>query len=311
MPRRIDPAIAVATMIKADLMPIEPYGISGAPWRCVCQRCGRVVAPTYNSVQQGRSHCEYCGGHKVDPRTAAMNMRYFDLEPLEPFPGSKSPWKCRCLRCDNIVTGPYASILKGSRCRRCGYRAETMGGRIDARDARRIVKSHGFSPVAPYVGLNDRWRVIHDECGNVVATMSLEDIKRRGRKCPWCNSNSMAGRLAVLYLIVNNERQLIKVGIQLASSVRVDQWRRLGWEVIDVWLFRDGRHAANAEHRIVTHWREEWQLPQGCENDELDGMRGSSETAPLDRVAVPDHHALVTQFVEAERITSMHPMAVA
>lgn len=46
-------------------------------------------------------------------------MRKHGFEPLEPYPGSNFPWKCRCLKCNNGSTPRYAGIQQGSGCRNC------------------------------------------------------------------------------------------------------------------------------------------------------------------------------------------------
>ena len=47
-------------------------------------------------------------------------MRAVDLEPLEIYPGSLRPWKCRCLKCGRTVMPCYSTIQRGGgECRWC------------------------------------------------------------------------------------------------------------------------------------------------------------------------------------------------
>ena len=47
-------------------------------------------------------------------------MRAAALEPLEPYPGSLRPWKCRCAKCGRTVQPCYSTIQRGSGgCRWC------------------------------------------------------------------------------------------------------------------------------------------------------------------------------------------------
>ena len=40
-------------------------------------------------------------------------------EPLEPYPGAKSRWRCRCTTCNNEVTPHFKHVQNGQRCRFC------------------------------------------------------------------------------------------------------------------------------------------------------------------------------------------------
>ena len=47
-------------------------------------------------------------------------MRAAQLEPLEPYPGTAVPWRCRCLKCDREVTPRRHAIMKGQGgCKYC------------------------------------------------------------------------------------------------------------------------------------------------------------------------------------------------
>jgi hypothetical protein len=54
-------------------------------------------------------------------------MRNAQLEPLEPYPGSLARWRCRCLKCNKIVSPCYSTIQRGSGgcrwCRNSGFKA--------------------------------------------------------------------------------------------------------------------------------------------------------------------------------------------
>ena len=54
-------------------------------------------------------------------------MRDAQLEPLEPYPGSRAEWRCRCLKCNKIVSPCYSTIQRGSGgcrwCRNSGFKA--------------------------------------------------------------------------------------------------------------------------------------------------------------------------------------------
>lgn len=118
---QIDPADAVAFMRSVGVEPLVPYPGSDYTWSCRCMRCKRTVNPRYGAVRGGTAGpCGYCGKRLVDPAEAAELMRSAMLEPLEPYPGARIPWKCRCLRCDRFVTPTQNTVKQGfGGCRWC------------------------------------------------------------------------------------------------------------------------------------------------------------------------------------------------
>lgn len=51
------------------------------------------------------------------------------LQPLEEYPGSNEPWKCRCATCNREVKPRYLSVVRGGGCAHCA--------------------KYGFDPTAP------------------------------------------------------------------------------------------------------------------------------------------------------------------
>ncbi|GDY33922.1 hypothetical protein GTS_55550 [Gandjariella thermophila] len=113
-------------MRAAHLEPLAEYPGAHAPWLSRCLRCTKLVTPRYNGVRRGTG-CRYCNDTTIKPDVAAARMRGVDLEPLEPYPGSLRPWKCRCLRCKRIVTPCYSTVKQGwggcRWCRTSGFKA--------------------------------------------------------------------------------------------------------------------------------------------------------------------------------------------
>lgn len=98
-------------------------------------------------------------------------MRAAGLEPLEPYPGSNTAWKCRCLKSAHLVAPTLGSVRSGrtSGCRRCG-RAAADKRRLAAggERAETDMRGAGFEPLDPYPGAGARWRCRHLACGRVV-----------------------------------------------------------------------------------------------------------------------------------------------
>jgi len=110
----------VAKMKAKDLEPLDPYPGGKQNWRCRCMKCDRTVFPKYNNIDQGWGGCAHCSGRIVDPEVAANLMRAASLEPLVPYPGTQTKWKCVCRDCKKIVYPTYLGIQQGQGgCKYC------------------------------------------------------------------------------------------------------------------------------------------------------------------------------------------------
>jgi hypothetical protein len=124
---RVDETLAISTMRNTDMEPLTPYPGAGEPWPCQCTVCGTPGTPRYNSVRMGHAGCRPCqhrltagASQRLTHEAAAEVMVKRGLEPREPYPGSKKPWRCQCLRCGAEVTPTYSNILSGwGGCRTC------------------------------------------------------------------------------------------------------------------------------------------------------------------------------------------------
>jgi hypothetical protein len=74
-------------------------------------------------------------------------MRRCGLEPLDPYPGTSQPWRCRCLACGREVTPRLDNVRVGSgACRYC------TGQAVDPSDAMTQMRLAGFEPLEAYPG---------------------------------------------------------------------------------------------------------------------------------------------------------------
>ncbi len=124
--KRVDAEAAAALMRAASLEPLVAYPGRHTPWPCRCLRCGQIVSPRYGAVKKGGG-CRYCNDTAIKPDAAAAAMRNAQLEPLEPYFGSLAKWRCRCLKCNKVVSPCYSTIQRGSGgcrwCRNSGFKA--------------------------------------------------------------------------------------------------------------------------------------------------------------------------------------------
>jgi hypothetical protein len=109
----VDEVDAVKSMLKVKLKPLEPYKNSKTGWKCRCLVCNKTVFPVYNSIQSGRGGCKYCAGNVVDPADAKKLFIKAKLKPLEPYKGADTKWKCKCMKCDEIVYPTYGNVYMG------------------------------------------------------------------------------------------------------------------------------------------------------------------------------------------------------
>lgn len=118
---------AVNTMIEAGLEPLEPYQGNHVNWKSKCLKCGKIVYPQLSNVSTG-SGCVYCTGHRIDEKEAVQIMVKAKLQPLEPFQDTKKKWKCKCLKCGNIVNPKLNTIQSGyGGCGFCGNGGIDLG----------------------------------------------------------------------------------------------------------------------------------------------------------------------------------------
>jgi len=47
-------------MVKAELLPLEPYLNKDLPWKCRCLKCKKIVYPTAGNIKRGQGGCSYC-----------------------------------------------------------------------------------------------------------------------------------------------------------------------------------------------------------------------------------------------------------
>lgn len=116
----VSKAEAFELFLSRDLRPKGPFPGANRGWLSLCLVCGEEPAPHYTSLVmfEDRS-CEFCSGKAVNPRKAEQLMRKSKFEPLEPYPGSLNPWRCRCTVCGNEPTPSYTTVKGGGRCGFC------------------------------------------------------------------------------------------------------------------------------------------------------------------------------------------------
>ncbi|MFB7467079.1 hypothetical protein ACFCZ1_26890 [Streptomyces sp. NPDC056224] len=183
-----DADAAVAEMKACGYEPLVPYpGRTNATWPSRCTTCGHEGRPTFNAVRNAGQRCRVCRARETQAKRAAANapkavevMRAAGLEPLEPYPGSGAPWRCRCTTCGRETIPTYSNVNSGSSgCRFCAFNSAN-----DER-ASAEMRAAGFEPLEVYSGrTTDRWRC-RCSCGNEVA-MRLSYVRSGTTSCKKC-----------------------------------------------------------------------------------------------------------------------------
>lgn len=112
---------------------------------------------------------------KITPEVAIRIVTDAGYIPEEPYPGGNNKlWLLRCDDCDTVKERTLQSVRDGRECSGC-------------HDQRYVVelRSHGYTPLANYPGVDTSWWMRHDACG-AEGSRSLTAI-RGGSGCGCAN----------------------------------------------------------------------------------------------------------------------------
>ncbi len=217
--RIFDVAQANQRMSAANLLPLEPYPGADKPWRCKCLGCGGEVTPRYSGIRAGQGGCLRCGNDssaktrtRGDDGPRAIMIEH-GLDPLEPYPGSKTSWLCKCLKCGRNVTPIFNSVQAGQ-----GGCAYCSGNRVDPAEAYLLMIQSGIRPLEPYSRSSARWKCECMACGRKIQP-TYSNV-RNGSRCVNCTeygfkTDQPAGFYAVTDGII------IKCGISNGMKARL------------------------------------------------------------------------------------------
>lgn len=126
---KVDPKEVKELMLKAGLKPLEDYKSKDSRWKCLCLTCNRMVYPSWNNIRNGSGGCGYCRyiksgkSNRTPEKEAIATMLKSNLLPLENYNNKDMPWKCKCLKCKNIVYPMAGNVKRGQGG--CTYCRET------------------------------------------------------------------------------------------------------------------------------------------------------------------------------------------
>jgi hypothetical protein len=127
----------------------------------------------------------------MDHETAALTMIKSGLEPLEQYPGSAKPWRCRCLHCGAEVMPRHGNIQQGwGGCRNCEQAASAARQRGPEDAAVADMRAAGLEPLESYRNVMTPWRSQCQACGREVSPL-LNNIRKGQGGCIWCTQGAV------------------------------------------------------------------------------------------------------------------------
>ena len=121
----VAPQRALEMAKKAGLEPVEPFENAQTPWKSKHLKCGKTISPLWITISKGGSGCVTCNSISAADRyrlpldKALEIMRQAMMEPLEGYKNAVTPWKSKCLNCENVIYPTLANVKNGSGCIRC------------------------------------------------------------------------------------------------------------------------------------------------------------------------------------------------
>ena len=187
-----DDAVAVGMMLARDFLPSVPYPGSKKPWPGVCLKCGQPGSPNLKAVRYRRyAPCTYCirVGHKrLDTAVVIGKFLAVGLEPLEPYPGAMSKWKCRCLNCGEETYSRAANVIHQNagcfHCRSQVFSNPRFKERAQERErvAFQELRDAGYEPLSEYRGTRVPLLCKCSLCGEE-HNVRVEEIRLGGQGC--------------------------------------------------------------------------------------------------------------------------------
>lgn len=280
----VDPKEAVGVMRAAGFIPQVPYPGATTGWRSKCKVCKRESFPAYTWVKWGNTGCIYCKKLLVSPTEAEVVMRKHNLEPLVPYPGAKTAWKCRCTKCGRVVSPQYSAIARGGQgsCKYCSRKA------VDPVSAKKFMISKGLLPLEPYSRSDGPWKCRCKRCKNVVTPRYIQVFRGQGG-CKFCATSGIDYQApAFIYLMTHRKYGAHKIGIGTDKTVdnRIRAHERAGWESYRSIPVSSAIQAEAIEFAVLTWIRKDLGLPPYLSKKEM-ARGGYTETLEAAEIELP------------------------
>lgn len=166
---------AVEIMEKAGYQPTESYVNALSKWPSIHLKCGSLVSPTLNQIQNGQGGCSSCG-HKatglkkrnsISKVEEKLHAKGFEL--LGEYTGAKEKLSVLCLKCGSKFDGSWTVISRktGRGCLVCSRKAAADRYRMETTEVRRRLKEAQMELVGVYKSSNKPVECLCLQCGKV------------------------------------------------------------------------------------------------------------------------------------------------
>jgi hypothetical protein len=292
---RVSDKVARELFINVGLNPQIDFPGSVTPWPSIHDKCGKLVAPRYSSIQQGNGPCDFCGGSApINPSDAIKLFRSNGFEPLEDFRTAKSPWKSLHKVCKSVVSPSYSRISQGGGCRVCLEKT-----RVQPEIAEQVLISKDIKPIVAFPGSGRPWLSIHLKCGREISP-TFTSINNGGG-CRYCAvSGFKMSEPGIIYLITNEELQAHKIGITGLQTKRLQDHKRFNWQIFSTVEIRDGEEALRIEQETLEWIRYERELPIHLSATQMP-QGGWTETIDASEIDLPTIWAKVEELSKVKK----------
>lgn len=125
---------------------------------------------------------------RISEQVAVARMRERGAQPLDPFPGTQMPWRCRCFTCGAVSSPRYNDVVnKGTGVCRGACRSQKIAEKLslDTNEAEALMRLHGWEPLENYPGAGKLWRSQCVTCG-IISGKKLAHVQKGRGGCKHC-----------------------------------------------------------------------------------------------------------------------------
>lgn len=273
-------------LLKLKLKPLEPFPGAKAQWKLRCQRCNRVVTPSWTHLTRKDRNvggCVFCSKRRVHMDDILELLQKLNLKPIGQYINGKTPWLCQCLKCNREVFPRINDLRSGqSGCIYCA------GLRVDERDANKLANKNGFTPLVPYPGANVSWECMCNVCGRI-SKPRYTSMQQGVNRCKFCATGGFDLNLpAIVYLVTNPNLGAHKIGVAGTSehNVRLKNHKKYGWNVYKHREFKRGATAFEIETQVLKWLRNSKNLLPYLTIEQMP-QAGWSETVDASEIDLP------------------------
>ena len=204
--RAVEPRDAVAAMKRRGFKTLEPFPGAVKPWKVQCIACKKKFETYFHSLKTTNG-CKFCNGAALDINDIQVVLEKLRLKPESDFPGSKVPWKLRCLRCNRIVTPTYSHLTRKDRnvggCVFCSKRRVHMDEMLE------LLKENKLKPMGQFVNGKTPWLCQCLKCKREVFPR-MNDLRSGQSGCIYCAGLKVDEKAAIKLANKNGFTPLVK-----------------------------------------------------------------------------------------------------